>query len=71
EKLDDPVQMYLADVFVCPSSLAGVPAMSQPIGRSEGLPLGGQLIAPHLGEATMIAAARLLEAALDPVAEVR
>ncbi len=71
EKLADPVQMYLADVFVCPASLSGSPAMSVPIGRSEGLPIGGQLIAPDLDEATMIAAARLLERHLDATAEVR
>ncbi len=71
EKLADPVQMYLADIFVCPASLAGVPAMSLPIGRSEGLPIGGQLIAPDLDEATMIAGAQVLESVLDPTAEVR
>jgi aspartyl-tRNA(Asn)/glutamyl-tRNA(Gln) amidotransferase subunit A len=71
EKTADPVQMYLADVFVCPASLAGVPAMSLPIGRDAGLPLGGQLIAPDFGEAEMIAAARLLESVVDPIAEVR
>jgi aspartyl-tRNA(Asn)/glutamyl-tRNA(Gln) amidotransferase subunit A len=71
EKLADPVQMYLADVFVSPASLAGIPAMSLPIGRSGGLPIGGQLMAASMDEATMIAAARVLEAAIDPVAEVR
>ncbi|MEO8478375.1 MAG: Asp-tRNA(Asn)/Glu-tRNA(Gln) amidotransferase subunit GatA [Gemmatimonadota bacterium] len=71
EKLADPVQMYLADVFVCPASLAGVPAMSQPIGRSGGLPIGGQLIGPSLGEGRMIAVARLLESVVDAIAEVR
>ncbi|HRP08429.1 MAG TPA: amidase family protein, partial [Gemmatimonadales bacterium] len=71
EKLDDPVQMYLADVFVAPASLAGIPAMSVPIGRSDGLPVGGQLIAPALGEQSMIGAALALEAAIDATAEVR
>ncbi len=71
EKLTDPVQMYLADVFVAPASLAGVPAMSQPIGRADGLPVGGQLMAPYLREAEMIAVARLLETAIDATAEVR
>jgi aspartyl-tRNA(Asn)/glutamyl-tRNA(Gln) amidotransferase subunit A len=71
DKLTDPVQMYLADVFVSPASLAGIPAMSQPLGRSEGLPLGGQLMAPPLGEDTMIAVARLLESTIDPLGEVR
>ena len=38
--------MYLADIFVCAISLAGLPALSLPVGRSEGLPVGAQLIAP-------------------------
>ena len=71
EKTADPVAMYLADVFVCPASLAGLPAMSLPIGRSEGLPIGGQLIAPPFAEARMLAAAGRLEAALDASAEAR
>lgn len=71
EKTADPVTMYLADVFVCPASLAGIPAMSLPVGRSGGLPLGGQLMAPRFGEAVMLRAAQALEAALDGVAEVR
>jgi aspartyl-tRNA(Asn)/glutamyl-tRNA(Gln) amidotransferase subunit A len=71
EKTADPVAMYLADVFVCPASLAGLPAMSLPIGRSEGLPVGGQLIAPPFAEGRMLAVAAQLEAALDPVAEAR
>jgi aspartyl-tRNA(Asn)/glutamyl-tRNA(Gln) amidotransferase subunit A len=71
EKLADPVQMYLADIFVAPASLAGLPAMSVPIGRSAGLPVGGQLIGPEMGEAAMITAGRVLEAAVDANAEVR
>ena len=71
EKTADPVAMYLADIFVCPANLAGLPAMSLPVGRSEGLPVGGQLIAPHFEEARMLAAARALERELDAVAEVR
>ena len=71
EKTDDPVAMYLADIFVCPASLAGIPAMSQPLGRSEGLPVGGQLIAPAFEESRMLATAALLERHLDVVVEVR
>ena len=51
EKTEDPVAMYLADIFVCPVNLAGLPAVSFPVGRSEGLPLGAQLIAPNFAEA--------------------
>jgi aspartyl-tRNA(Asn)/glutamyl-tRNA(Gln) amidotransferase subunit A len=71
EKTEDPVAMYLADIFVCSMSLAGLPAMSLPVGRSEGLPVGAQLVAPHFGEERMLAAARVLERMLDPLAEVR
>ncbi|MBL0179172.1 MAG: Asp-tRNA(Asn)/Glu-tRNA(Gln) amidotransferase subunit GatA [Gemmatimonadetes bacterium] len=71
EKTADPVQMYLADIFVAPASLAGVPAMSVPIGRDQGLPIGGQLIARNFDEATMLAVAEVLERTVDAVAEVR
>lgn len=71
EKTSDPVQMYLADIFVAPASLAGLPAMSLPIGRDGGLPIGGQLIAGDFHESAMLAIARVLEDALDPMQEVR
>lgn len=71
EKTADPVTMYLADVFVCPASLAGLPAMSLPIGRDEGLPLGGQLMARPADEGSMLAAAAALESVTDAIAEVR
>ena len=49
--------MYLADIFVCAMSLAGLPALSLPVGRSEGLPIGAQLIAPFFEDERMLAAA--------------
>ena len=67
----DPVAMYLADIFVCAVSLAGLPAVSVPVGRSEGLPIGGQLIAPFLRDADLLGVADLLERSLDATAEVR
>ncbi|MBX3145819.1 MAG: Asp-tRNA(Asn)/Glu-tRNA(Gln) amidotransferase subunit GatA [Gemmatimonadales bacterium] len=70
-KVDDPVQMYLADVFVCGASLAGLPAMSLPIGTSNGLPIGLQLISPAFDEARMLAMAQVIERHLDAAAEVR
>ncbi len=70
EKIADPVAMYLADIFVCSANLAGIPAVSIPIGRFEGLPLGGQLMAPHFEEAAMLAAAATLERHLDGTKEV-
>ncbi len=70
EKTADPVAMYLADVFVCAVSLAGLPALSLPIGRTGGLPIGGQLIAPDFEESGMLAVASALEEAIDGTAEV-
>ena len=65
EKLDDPVQMYLNDVFTQPANIAGIPAISVPGGMSEGLPVGLQLMAPYLGEATLLRAAHAYEQATD------
>ena len=69
-KVDDPYQMYLADVFVCPASLAGIPAMSLPAGRHQGLPVGVQLMAPAFDDEKMLAVALTLEPTLDPIGEV-
>ncbi|MEP6572156.1 MAG: Asp-tRNA(Asn)/Glu-tRNA(Gln) amidotransferase subunit GatA [Gemmatimonadota bacterium] len=71
EKTDDPVAMYLADIFVCAVSLAGLPALSIPVGRSQGLPIGAQLIAPAFEEARMLSVAQAIEAQLSATAEVR
>ncbi|HEX3867693.1 MAG TPA: Asp-tRNA(Asn)/Glu-tRNA(Gln) amidotransferase subunit GatA [Gemmatimonadaceae bacterium] len=60
----EPYEMYLSDIFTCTANLAGVPAISIPIGRVDGLPVGGQFIAPHFAEPRMFAAARALEQAL-------
>jgi aspartyl-tRNA(Asn)/glutamyl-tRNA(Gln) amidotransferase subunit A len=70
EKTEDPVAMYLADVFVCAISLAGLPALSLPVGRSEGLPIGAQIIAPYFEEERMLAAAAALERVTSAEAEV-
>ncbi len=71
EKTEDPVAMYLADIFVCPVNLAGLPALSLPAGRSEGLPVGAQLVAPSFGEERLLAAAAALERVVAADAEVR
>jgi len=64
DKMDDPVAMYLNDVFTVPASLAGLPAISVPVGRdSGGLPLGLQLIAGPFDETTLFRAASALETA--------
>jgi aspartyl-tRNA(Asn)/glutamyl-tRNA(Gln) amidotransferase subunit A len=62
--VSDPYEMYLSDIFTVTANLAGVPAMSLPVGRVDGLPIGGQLIASHFGEAPMFRAAYALERAL-------
>jgi aspartyl-tRNA(Asn)/glutamyl-tRNA(Gln) amidotransferase subunit A len=64
EKADDPIAMYLNDVFTGPSSLAGLPAISVPAGLSaDGLPLGLQLIGRAFDEETVLRAAEVLERA--------
>ncbi len=51
EKVDDPLQMYLSDVFTLPASLAGIPGMSIPCGfTGQGLPIGLQILTPHFEE---------------------
>jgi len=55
EKIDDPIQMYLTDVFTIPVNMAGLPGISLPGGFSaDGLPIGMQLIAPHFEEGKLI-----------------
>src|SRR5665213_2967891 len=64
EKMDDPVAMYLNDVFTVPSSLAGLPAISVPAGLDAmGLPLGLQVIGRALDEETVLAVGAALERA--------
>ena len=60
----DPYDMYLSDIFTVTANLAGIPAMSLPIGRVGGLPAGGQLLAPQFAEDRMLAVAAALERAL-------
>ena len=62
--ISDPYEMYMSDIFTATANLAGVPAMSQPIGRVHGLPVGGQLLAAHFGEQKMFTVAYALERAL-------
>ncbi|MDX1426059.1 MAG: amidase family protein, partial [Kiloniellales bacterium] len=64
EKMDDPIAMYLNDVFTVPANLAGLPGLSVPAGLSaEGLPLGLQLIGRAFDEETLFRAGGALEAA--------
>ncbi len=64
-KSNDPLTMYLCDVFTIPSNLAGDAAMSVPFGSgAHGLPVGVQVLAPALGEQSMFRVAAELERAL-------
>jgi aspartyl-tRNA(Asn)/glutamyl-tRNA(Gln) amidotransferase subunit A len=56
EKTSDPLQMYLEDIFTVPANLAGIPGLSLPSGRVDGLPVGLQLLGPPFGEATLLRA---------------
>jgi aspartyl-tRNA(Asn)/glutamyl-tRNA(Gln) amidotransferase subunit A len=65
EKTDDPLEMYLSDIYTITANLAGVPALSLPCGlSSSGLPIGIQLIGKHFDEARLLRAAHNLEQAL-------
>ncbi len=62
EKVDDPLNMYLSDIFTVPASLSGVPAISVPSGiSSDGLPLAIQILAPSFAEDLLFSAARAFE----------
>ena len=64
EKSDDPLAMYLADIYTVTASLAGICGVSVPCGRTQaGLPVGMQVLAAHLREATAFRVARAVEAA--------
>ncbi|TCO76242.1 Asp-tRNA(Asn)/Glu-tRNA(Gln) amidotransferase subunit GatA [Chromatocurvus halotolerans] len=65
EKTDDPVAMYLEDIYTLGVNLAGLPALSMPAGQVDGLPVGLQLVGPHFGEAQLLAAAHQLQLATD------
>jgi aspartyl-tRNA(Asn)/glutamyl-tRNA(Gln) amidotransferase subunit A len=66
EKVDDPLQMYLSDVFTLPASLAGIPGISVPCGfTSKGLPIGLQIMAPHFEEGLALQVAYNLEQNTD------
>ena len=55
EKTDDPITMYLNDIYTIGANLAGLPGISVPCGFIDGLPAGLQLVGPHFGEAAILA----------------
>ncbi|MGB1190163.1 MAG: amidase, partial [Pseudomonadales bacterium] len=65
EKVDNPVDMYLQDIFTISANLAGLPAMSIPAGQVEGLPVGLQLIGNYLQEGTLLRAGHQFQQATD------
>ena len=64
-KTKNPLEMYLADIFTLPPSLAGLPAINVPCGLSEGLPVGLQLTAKAFHEGTLFRVSSAFEAATD------
>ncbi|MCL6268926.1 Asp-tRNA(Asn)/Glu-tRNA(Gln) amidotransferase subunit GatA [Sansalvadorimonas sp. 2012CJ34-2] len=65
DKTDDPVAMYLGDIFTISVNLAGLPAMSVPAGMVDGLPVGLQIIAPHFEEARLLNAGHQYQQVTD------
>ena len=66
ERLDDPLQMYLADIFTIPMNLAGIPALSVPCGlTTDGLPIGLQIAAPPFREDVLLQVGAAFEAITD------
>ena len=62
ENVADPIKMYLADVMTVPASLAGLPAVSVPAGKTDaGLPIGVQLIGKRRDDARLLALAKTME----------
>src|SRR5215207_9970702 len=65
EKLTNPLDMYLSDVHVVAVNLAGIPALSVPCGFSNGLPIGMQIMGPHLSEETLLRIGHLYQSGTD------
>jgi aspartyl-tRNA(Asn)/glutamyl-tRNA(Gln) amidotransferase subunit A len=61
ERIEDPLSLYMADVFTVPINLAGVPAISVPCGFADGLPIGLQIIGRHFDEASVLRTAKSYE----------
>jgi aspartyl-tRNA(Asn)/glutamyl-tRNA(Gln) amidotransferase subunit A len=63
EKAEDPLQMYLSDIFTIPVNLAGLPGLAVPCGFARGLPIGMQLVGRPFDESTLFRAAYAYEQA--------
>jgi len=64
-KVDDPITMYLNDIYTIGANLAGLPALSAPCGLVDGLPVGLQLIGPHFAEQRLLEAAHAYQRETD------
>jgi aspartyl-tRNA(Asn)/glutamyl-tRNA(Gln) amidotransferase subunit A len=64
-KIDDPVTMYLNDIYTIGANLAGLPGISLPCGFVDGLPMGLQLVGPHFSEGRLLGAAHQFQQATD------
>jgi len=65
EKIDDPLTMYLSDIFTVPVNLAGLPALSMPIGEIDNLPVGLQIIGNYFEENKILSLGRIIEKIRD------
>lgn len=65
EKVDDPLAMYLSDVYTVPANLAGIPGISVPCGFDAGLPVGLQILGKHFDEASILRVAHAFQLATD------
>jgi aspartyl-tRNA(Asn)/glutamyl-tRNA(Gln) amidotransferase subunit A len=64
-KTEDPITMYLNDIYTIGANLAGLPAISVPCGFVQGLPVGLQIVGPHFSEARVLTAAHAFQGATD------
>jgi aspartyl-tRNA(Asn)/glutamyl-tRNA(Gln) amidotransferase subunit A len=65
DKTDDPITMYLNDIYTIGANLAGLPAISTPCGFADGLPVGLHLVGPHWGEAAILRCAHQYQQQTD------
>jgi aspartyl-tRNA(Asn)/glutamyl-tRNA(Gln) amidotransferase subunit A len=65
EKVDDPITMYLNDIYTIGANLAGLPGISVPCGFADGLPVGLQLVGPHFGEERILNVAHRYQSVTD------
>ena len=65
DKVDDPIQMYLNDIYTIGANLAGLPGISVPCGFVDGLPVGLHLVGPHFGESMLLRCAHQYQQTTD------